>query len=231
MIGRLIRLAMAFVVYGCVATVIAQAIFFSLVAGQWGLDRTRLVRMLAIAQGVDLFAIKEEADQQSGGVSQEQVSHEEVLQTRAVNVHHLQLREQALRDGLDQLMYEQRRLSDKKERYTKLRESFDAELLAMEEGAMAKGANNVRLKLESIKAKQAKTLLVQMIAADELDDVVGLLASMPIQKCAKIMSEFKTEQEIEQLNEILRKIRNGFPEFKLAAGTRKALRQPGTEIP
>ena len=231
MIGRLLRLAGAFVVYGCVATVIAQVMFFTLVAHQWGVDRTRLLQMLAIARGVDLAAMKAEADRELAGVSQEQVSHEEVLQTRAVNVHHLQLREQALRDGLDQLAYAQRRLSDEKEQYTNMRESFDAELLAMQEGAIAQGADNARLKLESIKAKQAKALLVRMIADDELDDVVGLLASMPTQKSAKIMAEFKTEQEIEQLNEILRKIRKGFPQSESAAGTRKALRQTGTRTP
>jgi len=226
MIRRLLGGGVSLLVYACVATVIAQAILAVHLALTWRLDRTRWVQMLAIAQGVDLVAINEEAQRELVDPSQQQISLQEILDTRAVKVHHLELREQALEDGLTQLAYEQRRLTDEKKRYTQLRESFDAELLSLKEGAVADGTENVRLKLESIKANQAKDLLVRMLDNDELEEVVILLAAMPTQKCAKIMGEFKTPSEIEQLNEILRKIRNGYPDFELATDTTQLLDKP-----
>jgi hypothetical protein len=48
---------------------------------------------------------------------------------------------------------------------------------------------------------------------------------MPTSKCAKIMTEFRTPEEITKLNEILRKIREGYPEHDLADATLGALDQ------
>jgi len=227
MIARLLRLARWTLIYGCLATVIAQLIILTYLAGSWRPDHTRLVQILAIAQGIDLFDLKAEADREADPPTQEQVSFEQIVQARAIGVHYLELREQSLRDGLDQLAYQQQKLTQEKEQFSQVRESFDAKLLAMQEGVIAQGTEKVRLQLESIKPKQAKELLANMLSDEELDEVVLLLGEMPAQKCAKIMAEFKTAEEIEQLNEILRKIREGYPDFKLAADTRKALQHPG----
>jgi hypothetical protein len=196
-----------------------------MLASRWELNRTRLVQMLAVAQGVDLFAIKAEADKEQAVASQEQVSLAEIAQKRAVHVRHLELREEALRSGLDQLAYEQRKLTEEKSQYARVREAFDAQLALMKESAVAQGTDNVRLKLEAIKAKQAKELLLEMLDDKELDQVVVLLAAMPTSKCAKIMTEFRTPEEITQLNEILRKIREGYPEHDLADATLGAIDQ------
>ena len=62
---------------------------------------------------------------------------------------------------------------------------------------------------ENIKPKLAKELILKMIDADEKEEVVGIFASMPIPKQAKIVSEFKTEDEQKKLDDILRRIREG----------------------
>ena len=74
-------------------------------------------------------------------------------------------------------------------------------------------------------AFQGKELLLEMLDDEELNQVVVLLAAMPTSKCAKIMAEFRTAEEITQLNDILRKIREGYPEHDLADGTLAALDQ------
>ena len=223
MIARLFSLVASLLVYVCVATVIAQAVVFTYVVARWHPNKARLVQALAIAQGVDLFAIKAEADAKLNPPSREQVSHKAITEARAANVRHLQIREQALQDALDQLEYRQNNLAEETAAYKQLHESFDAELLKMQEGAITEGTDNVRSKLESLKSKQAKELLVKMLGDGELDEVVTLLATMPTRKCAKIMGEFKTTEELDQLNEILQKIRNGYPDFGLAADMRKKL--------
>lgn len=226
MISRLLRSGISLLVYFFLATLIAQAVLLAYLGFSWKFDRNKIVQVLAILQDVDLFAIKEKAERDPDEISSEQVSYEQVTETRALRVQYLQLREQALKDGLDQLAFEQRKLGEEKKRYRQLKESFDKELATMQEGAVAAGTDNVRTKLEALKPKQAKELLVQMLEDQELNQVVVLLANMPTVKCAKIMSEFKTPSETEQLNEILRRIREGYPEADLAADMRKRLEQP-----
>ncbi len=154
------------------------------------------------------------------------ISFDQIRETRALKVHHLELREQALKDSLDQVAFEQRKLADERKRYKQVRESFNNELLDIQQGAMATGATAVQTTLESIKPKQAKTLLVRMLENEQLDYVAMLLATMPTVKRAKIVAEFKTAPEIEQLDEVLQRIREGYPESTLIIGTQQELEQP-----
>ncbi len=227
MIRRLIGGLGALIVYFCVATVLAQTTLAVYLASTWGIDRTRLVQMLAIAQGVDLFALKEEAKDDDDISAPEQVSFEQIVEQRAKNVHHLQLREQALRDGLEQLSFEQRKLIEEKKRYKQLRQVFEEQLLAQQEGAVANGRDEVRRILESAKPKQSKELLVQMLQNDETDAVVRMLVGMPDVKRAKILSEFKTPNELVQLGEVLKRIREGYPNVSLPEDTSQKLQQVG----
>ena len=83
-----------------------------------------------------------------------------------------------------------------------------------------------RAKLESIKAKQAKELLLEMLDQQEINDVVTLLKGMPNVKAAKIIGEFKTPDELEKIGQVLRLIREGTPVSDLVANTREKLEQP-----
>jgi hypothetical protein len=231
MIPRLLRGATSLAIFFCLATVVAQAFLFVYLTLVWKPDRNQAIQALAILQGVDLFAMKEKAEQEGSELSVEQVSYDQIRETRAIKVYHLELREQALQDALSQLAFEQRKLSEERKRYKQLRDEFDQQLLQIQEGAIVAGTDNVQTKLEGIKPKQAKDLLLQMLKNDKLDQVVELLANMPTVKCAKIMGEFKTAEESKQLYEILQRIRDGYPNFDLAATTQEKLQQPGPTAP
>ena len=49
--SRVLRNAGATLLYFCLATLVAQAIMVGYAAVAWRLDRSKLVRMLAVAQG------------------------------------------------------------------------------------------------------------------------------------------------------------------------------------
>ncbi len=225
MISRLIRAGMSLFVYFCVATILAQIILLIYLTVTWQIDRSRVLQVLAIAQGVDIFAIKEQADSEKEQISIEQVSYDQVQQTRAVGVRHLELREQALKQGLKQLAAEQRKLVENMAQRKQLEQSFRTELADVQQGAVALGRENARLKLEALKPAQAKQQLGEMLKNDELDEVVALLAAMPDSKAGKIMAEFKLPGDTEQLYQILRRIREGFPDSKLVVDTQGALNQ------
>ena len=86
-------------------------------------------------------------------------------------------------------------------------------------------------KISGLSVEQAKEQLVEMLDNDELDEVVALLAAMPDSKSGKIMAEFKLEGEREQLYQIIRRIRQGYPDFQLPAETQNELSQPGLTGP
>ena len=226
MIGRLMRAGTTLFAYFCVATILAQIIVVTYLTLRWQVDRSKMVQILAVAQGVDLLAIKEQAELDREQVSAEQVSHEQIMETRAVKVRHLELREQALRQELAHVASEQRNLADEMNRHAQLRDSFQKELLDLREGAVATGRENARLKLESLKPQQAKEQLAEMLKNDEMNEVVALLAAMPDTKASKIMAQFTTPEESEQLYQILRRIRKGSPESDLAVDIQNQLSEP-----
>lgn len=226
MIKKILAGCASLMVYFCIATIITQVILLCYVAATWQLNGTKAVRMLAIARGIDLFEMQKEIDQERDKLSAEQVSYNEILQARALNVHYLQLREQALKDGLGQLQFKQRNLLEEKGRFEQIVTVFQEKLDSVESGAIAGGMDAVRAPLEAIKPTQAKQLLVEMIDDGEMDVVVSLLSAMPNSKCAKIMSEFKGPEEIAQLNEILGLMRQGVPIASLVQETEEQLTQP-----
>ena len=231
MIGKLVRGGASLLMYFCLATIIAQGILAGYLAVTWQLNRDKVVQILALAQGIDLLEMKEKARQQREQIFPEQVSYEQIMQARAVKVHHLELREEALRDGLGQLLFEKGKLDDEKKGFELVKTSFDKQLLAMQEGAVAAGMEDLRTKLESLKPQQAKDLLARMIENDKMKDVVILVAAMPTTKSAKIMTEFKTAEDAQLLYEILRRIGEGQPDSELAQATLDKLQSPNPTGP
>jgi hypothetical protein len=226
MIARLLSLFTTLVASLSVATVIAAGILGAYYTRAWQLNREKLLVMLAVAQGAELEALVQGSRAGTEEASTEQPSYAQILEARAAKTRNLELREQALRSGLQQLQTEERKLAEGRKQLQQLRESFQGELLAMEKGATATGREDARRTLETIKPKQAKELVAHMLEGKEIDEVVLLLAGMPEGKRAKIIAEFKTPAEIDEVGEVLRRIRQGLPAAGMADNTQRQLEPP-----
>ena len=205
--------------YTCAASFMTILIMALVLKFKWGIDGERFDQIVAVAQGVNLVDIGVKAEQMREKESTAQISMPEILTRRALEVKHLWLREDALKSGLEQLRYEQQKLSDDRVVLQQIQEQFDMKLNGIQEPAILAGIEDVQTKLAAIKPSQAKDLLVEMIDQGEMDAVVRLLNGMSITKASKIMTEFKTPDEMKQLDEILRKIRTGSPLAPLVAET------------
>jgi hypothetical protein len=225
MMGRLLRGITAMLVYACVATVIAEGILLAYLGHTWHLDRNRLVQIVAIAYGVDLLAMKEQAEQDPTPTTGDQPSFEQVLEARAAKARNLELREQALQNGLAQLRHAQEKVAAEKKQFGQLKDTFYAELEKVQKGTIAGGIDENRRILESLKPKQAKDLVAQMLADNKLGEVVVLLTAMSESKRAKILGEFKTREEVEKVGELLRCLREGEPVADKAEDARRKLDQ------
>jgi hypothetical protein len=218
--GRLLSAGATLIVYFCAATLIAQLAVLTYVWFAWKIDQVKAVRVLAIACGEEpaVPVVKEEKKQPPPG---EQVSYEEILNRRAIKLRDLELREQALALALDELKFQQQELANNRQEEQQQTTQFAAELKALKEGAEADGRELVRRTLETVKPKQAKEQLLVMLENEEMDEVVLLLADMPENRRAKILSEFKTPEENKKLAEVLRRLREGDPEASLVDKTQQ----------
>ena len=62
--------------------------------------------------------------------------------------------------------------------------------------------------LEQLPAKQAKEMVQQYIADGQIDDAVDYLAAMQLRKSAGVLKAFKSEEDIPQAAELLKKLRD-----------------------
>jgi len=227
MIGKLLRSGAGLVIWFCVGTVIALIIMVTYVWLSWNPQREQVVQATALLRGTDLFALYEEAQGEKDLVSAEQVSFDQILQKRAEKWRTLELQTQAMRNDLKQLRFERIQLAEKRQQLAKTKRDFDATLTARVENASAQGEAELRSILEGLKSKQAKDLLLQMIRDGEIDKVVVQLASMTNTKRTRIIGEFKTSEEAEEIGKVLRLIRDGSPDTQMAEAAREELERPG----
>jgi hypothetical protein len=153
-----------------------------------------------------------------------QPSLAELAEARALKSRDLELREQELRNQLNLIRQEQSKLVAEADRYQRVQNDFEQRLKNLREGAVATNLENARLILENMKPKQAKEQIERMLVEGEMKQAVVLLSAMPIEKRAKIVTEFKTDKESEELAEMLRLIRAGEPEVTLIDETKNNLK-------
>jgi len=225
--GKLFRILGAAAAYFSIGTVAALAIIVAGFIHKTQLTRDKWMRMLAAAYGIELpAAAAPPTAPPKSDAPPEQPSFEEMLERRARAARDLELREQTLQALQREVRQQQQTLVEETKRLKTLRENFENELAAMREAAAAAGLDDVRRTLETIKPKQAKEQIVKMLADDRLDEVVELFSQMSDSKRAKIVAEFKTPEEAEQLSRILKRVREGVPLAETADKARATLNQP-----
>lgn len=224
MIGRLLGGIMSLILYFCLATVIAETIMVWYMVKTWHVDRQKVTRMVAAAKGIELPGDKPPPKE----VVPEQVSLEQILEARAVKDKNLQLREQAISASITQLKTDEQKLADNQARYQQQRAAYQKELASFQKSTIVAGRDEVRRILQTIKPKQAKEIILQMLDNKEITDVVALLSGMTDTKRGKILGEFKTPEENRKIEEILKLIRQGEPESKVAEKAQQQLQAPAT---
>ncbi len=217
--GRLLGRLGGGLAYLCVATVFSLALIAAYLWTHGYLDQEKLTRMIEVAQGAQQAPLA--VASASGGAAStkshaaeagEQPSFDEIERLRGIKARDLELREGAVQNGLDRVRFEQRKLADERDNYERLRLRFETLLEDAHNKTITDGRDNVRLIWENIKPKQAKDQIVQMIDEGQQNEVVAILGGMSINKRAKIIAEFKTEEEVKKFDELLRLIREGVPE-------------------
>jgi len=221
-VGRLLSGVTALLVYFSVATLLTAATGAAYLRFTGKLDNHKIQKLLAIARGQEEHATAPEAKNPAAN-DPVQTSYQERAEARGLAARDLELREQALKGGLGLIQSEKDIVLSEKERFDGRVSAFHKQLDALRAEALLSGRGNVRQILENMKPKQAKEQVLKMIEVEEMNEVVLLLSSLPTSKQAKIVSEFKSEEEASKLGEILRLIRQSVPEVSLIDRTKQQI--------
>ena len=223
--GRLLGVFGSLFVYLCVGTVISLAIIAGYASTHGFLDKDKLERMADVARGIEIAAAPVEPAKKPIE-SVDQPSFDDIERSRGIRARNLELREQSVQSGLDRIRFEQHKLTDEEDRYELLKKNFSDKILSEEKSkVMKEGQDRIRLIWENMKPKQAKDQIMQMIEAGEMNQAVAILSVVATAKQAKIIAEFKTEEEVKNLVEILRLIREGVPDVLPIDQAREELKQ------
>lgn len=225
---QLVHLLWSAWLYACMASVLAAGLGVFYASTRGWLSEEKIMRMVAVARGLETTPRSER--KQAPRLSQ-QPSLDDIARARALRARDLELRELALETGVADLKYEQAKLADEKDRYEVIKTAFEAKLRELRDGALAANLEQVRLILENIPPKQAKDQLQKMLADGEIDQAAALLSAMPIAKRAKILKEFKSDPDSQDLANLLKRLREGGPEVPIIDDTFGQLKQPQTLSP
>lgn len=225
---RMFRSLVALLLYVCIATVIAQSIGLAWLWSAGYLEKGRLAQATAVLYGFDLAALSEEVrDLDLAG--KEQPSLDQIAAQRAIKLKQIDLRELAVQQNLNSFNLMKNQLQKDLDNLQSLQQQFKNQLLALANETVEEGDSKVRRIFENVEPRQAKQLMLQMIKEDELEEVVRMYAAMAPSRQAEIAAEFKSEEETEELSEILRLVRKGFPQLDLINETQSRLEQPDAQ--
>lgn len=207
-------------------TTLTVAVLLGMLWWKGALTDQRVLAMLAALQGIEPPPPPGPSPLDPAS---EQPSLEQLAQARLQASLDLDLRENAIDKALGDLRALQTQLQTESRRLDDWKRSFDKRLADLQSAAADAALLELQRTFEAIPPKQAKEQILRMLKEAPtphdrpMQDLVTILRAMPLDKRRKILAEFKTETEVEQLAEILRQVRLGNPDAELLRDTRTQL--------
>ncbi len=228
---KLVELLGSLFAYFCIGTVLAIGAIVAVLGMKGALTGERFQNMMAALYGVSLPGSTATTIASAPDSKEEMPSFDQRLERRNLASLHLDLRESAIDKSIADLRNIESQVRDERKRLDQWKESFDNRLAQLQTNNTDVALQELQRTLEAIQPKQAKEQILKILDRTTskndkpMDDVVTLLKAMPLDKRKKILAEFKTPDEAEQLSDILEQIRLGAPDSELMRDSRQQLQQ------
>jgi hypothetical protein len=206
--GRLIGGLSVLIGWSCFATVVSLAIVVGYAFAKGYLDRQKVEQFAAIAHGVEMVTKREAEQKAAAQVTTEKPSLEAIEMRRAAIAANMELRENTVRDMVNEFKKLQRALEEEKERFGQIVSAYKSGLENERKKAIDEGRRQFQSIVESMKPKQAKEQLLLKYKEQKIEVVVEAMKNMEETKRVKVLAEFKTAEDQEILAKILEQIRN-----------------------
>ena len=210
MLDKLLKISGTAVLYGCTSLFLASLLLTAYLKYAWRIDNAKWVQMLAIAQGHDLFGLREKVEQRIA-----EMSFEEVLQVRAKR-----LREEEFAGQVGQpsetLPGDELKINEKLKEIKDRREAFDKYVKdRLDEYKETGLAEQTRL-IEEAKPEMAKDIILGLIKDHgAVERVLVMLLRMDDRRRGEILYRMQKEEELKELCNLLQRIGNGEPFAKV----------------
>ena len=225
MIGKLLGALISLIVAVCVATVIAAAVLVVYYAQSWKVTKERAGQALAILQGKGLETLLPPPPPKKENDS-EQPAYDQLLAAQGLKARDLEQRELTLRANIRQFQEQLDKIAEERKRIVSVRDDLQSKIDEVQTSAASAGLETVAATITTLKPKQAKELIQQLLDKGETDVVARMLTGMPDSKRAKIIAEFKSDTELQKIGAVLNRIREGEPAKELVGETAKKLQPP-----
>ena len=220
MIEKLMRGLGIVVLYGAASVLLAEAMLGAYLWYAWSMDRDKLMKMVAVAQGFDVFQMQEEI-KDATLAEQMSITRDEILRERAMQDRNTELQGKAATEILAQIENESARIAQMKKDIENKQAAFDALQKKLKEESESKGIADLTTYLEMADAELAKFYLSDMIEKGEYNRIIWVLRGMEPKKLKGIINAFETDPEKADMAKVLRRIGNGEPESILADELKK----------
>lgn len=206
----LLRMMIPLIGYVCVATVVTGALGFGYLRKSGKLNDETLYRIVALVHGVDLDEIEQAQEAVAAETPPEEPSFAEQQQFAQAATIQFDAKQKQLASSLLEFDHQLKRLTSEANRYTMLGDSVKQELETQKQMVLNQQIIEVSKQIESMDPDtQAKPMLALRIEQDRLDEVILLLNNMKPRSRTAILNTFTTEQDIENLYKVQRKMLEG----------------------
>ncbi len=199
--------------YLSTATVIALAIGLAYLWQTRGITNEKLFEMVALMHDVNLREISEEEEFKERDVPTEEQSLDEYERLREIKLRNYEVKVNALKQSRKEYDASFQSLAEATKRFDNLAKELEGRLKQQGELAMQQSLRSVVERLEAIKPVYAKEeLLMYLKEPDGEQTVILLLRSMSENKRAKVLQQFQTPEELQELHRINQLEMQGFPD-------------------
>jgi HAMP domain-containing protein len=203
------------VLYGLASILLSAILLSAYLWYAWGMNQYKLLKMLAVAQGLDTDKIQEEIkDAQMREILD--TTRDDVLRTRAMRNRNIEMQNDAAQKTLERIANETSQLENLKKEIEAQRAAFAADKKKLKEEAESAGIAELTTLTENMQPELAKKYLLDMYKNREYDRIILIIKGMDLKKRKNIINEFQTDEETSNMADILRRIGNGEPDAKLA---------------
>ena len=211
--SSLIRLTFPLIGYFCVATVLTMGVGYGYLRHKGYLDDEKLFRIVSMLHGINLEELKEMQSEDENDVPPEEISFSDQQKQMQVALLHMQAKKDDLEKQKGEFDSIRRQANTMMGRYAEVQQEVETYLEQRKEEASESGLVDVRGQLENLDPrKQAKPLLMQMLAENRTDVVILLLSGMRPRYRNEILSTFDSEDDIALLHKMHDQMLAGHPE-------------------
>jgi hypothetical protein len=209
MLDKLLKISGTAALYGCASMFLATALLGLYLKYTWQIDRTKWLKMLAVAQGLELVQMQKAAEERVADIA-----FDDVLERRAKR-----LRE----EEFQRVMTEQQQAAPPPpveepkpalppvENESAKIGAFEKRVKEYQEKARAEGlAEETRL-LENAEPEQAKEVIRRLWKDGAYQRVLQMLLAMEEKRRGEILYTMQADEELKDLCDILQRIGNGEP--------------------